>query len=54
MNRGALLQFWQTTAIAGLLEARAKGNLRGAVLGDTVRVGKTWEAVGFILKVCHP
>lgn len=54
MDRGALLQFWQPTAIAGLLEVRAKRNLRGAVLGDTVGLGKTWEAVGFILKVRHP
>jgi hypothetical protein len=54
MNRGALLQFWQPTAIAGLLEVQAKGNLRGAVLGDTVGLGKTWEAVGFILKVRPP
>ena len=54
MNRGALLQFWQPTAIAGLLEIQAKPNLRGAVLGDTVGLGKTWEAVGFILKVRPP
>ncbi|KAF4155579.1 hypothetical protein CNMCM6069_007880 [Aspergillus lentulus] len=43
MNRGALLQFWQLTAIAGLLEIRAKDKLRGAVLGDTVGLGKKWE-----------
>lgn len=43
MNRGALLQFWQPTAIAELLEIRAKDKLRGAVLGDTVGLGKKWE-----------
>lgn len=49
MNRGVVLKFWQLTAITSLLETRRKANLIGAVLGDTVGLGKTWETVGFML-----
>ena len=52
MNRSAVLKFWQPVAIARLLDIRANTMVRGAILGDSVGLGKTWEAIALMLKVC--
>ncbi|KAI9931086.1 hypothetical protein MW887_010743 [Aspergillus wentii] len=54
MNCPTLLKFWQPVAIAAIIEIRDKTYLSGAVLGDPVGLGKTWEAVGVILHVSNP
>ena len=48
-------KFWQVVAIAKLREF-IQGGLSGALLCDTMGLGKTWEVVGFILAVSfhHP
>lgn len=51
MNRPAVFKHWQPVAIAAISEIREKPYLRGAVLGDTVGLGKTWEAIGVLLNV---
>ncbi|GAB1199547.1 hypothetical protein APSETT444_008897 [Aspergillus pseudonomiae] len=51
MNRSAVLKFWQPVAIARLLDIRANTMVRGAILGDSVGLGKTWEAIALMLKI---
>lgn len=51
MNRTATFKQWQPVAIAAMHEILQKDYIRGVVLGDTVGLGKTWEAVGFLLHV---
>ncbi|OJJ89339.1 uncharacterized protein ASPGLDRAFT_31037 [Aspergillus glaucus CBS 516.65] len=51
MNRSAILKHWQPVAIAGIMWMQEVDYLQGAVLGDHVGLGKTWEAVGVLLYV---
>ena len=51
MNRTATFKQWQPVAIAAMHQILHHDYLRGVVLGDTVGLGKTWEAVGFLLHV---
>ena len=51
MNRTATFKHWQPVAIAAMHEILRRDYLHGVVLGDTVGLGKTWEAVGFLLHV---
>lgn len=51
MVRSATLKFWQPPAIWRLREIAQTGYLRGACLGDSMGLGKTWETIAFILKV---
>ncbi|PYI11513.1 putative DNA repair helicase rad5,16 [Aspergillus sclerotiicarbonarius CBS 121057] len=51
MNRSAVLKFWQPVAIARILEIRQIPYLRGAILGDSVGLGKTWETIAIMLKI---
>ncbi|KAE8152917.1 P-loop containing nucleoside triphosphate hydrolase protein [Aspergillus avenaceus] len=51
MKESATFKFWQPVAIARILEIRADPWLRGAILGDSVGLGKTWEAIGVMLKI---
>ncbi|RAL01276.1 putative DNA repair helicase rad5,16 [Aspergillus ibericus CBS 121593] len=51
MNRSAVLKFWQPVAIARILEIRQIPFLRGAILGDSVGLGKTWETIAIMLKI---
>ncbi|KAE8357873.1 P-loop containing nucleoside triphosphate hydrolase protein [Aspergillus caelatus] len=49
MHAGAMLKYWQPVAINALAEMKASGHVKGAILGDSVGLGKTWEAVGFLM-----
>ena len=49
MNRSAALKSWQPVAIAAILQMREGSFLKGAILGDRVGLGKTWEALGYYL-----
>ncbi|PIG82089.1 DNA repair helicase rad5 [Aspergillus arachidicola] len=51
MNRSVVLKFWQPVAIARLLDIRANTKVRGAILGDSVGLGKTWVAIAVMLKI---
>ncbi|PWY91735.1 hypothetical protein BO94DRAFT_533191 [Aspergillus sclerotioniger CBS 115572] len=51
MNRSAVLKFWQPVAIARILEIHQSPYLRGAILGDSVGLGKTCETIAVILKI---
>ncbi|OJJ85305.1 uncharacterized protein ASPGLDRAFT_34929 [Aspergillus glaucus CBS 516.65] len=51
MNCSAILKHWQPVAIAGIVWMWEVDYLQGAVLGDHVGLGKTWEAVGVLLYV---
>lgn len=51
MVRSATLTFWQPPAIARLVEISGMPFIRGACLGDSMGLGKTWEAISFMLKV---
>lgn len=51
MIRTATFKHWQPVAIAAMHEILQRDYLHGVVLGDTVGLGKTWEAVGFLLHV---
>ncbi|RAQ41734.1 DNA repair helicase rad5 [Aspergillus flavus] len=52
MNRSVALKFWQPVAVARLLDIRSNTKVRGAILGDSVGLGKTWVAIAVMLKVC--
>ncbi|GMG25245.1 unnamed protein product [Aspergillus oryzae] len=45
MNRSVALKFWQPVAVARLLDIRSNTKVRGAILGDSVGLGKTWVAI---------
>ena len=51
MYPSASLRFWQPVAINALAEISERPFLRGAILGDAMGLGKTWEATAFILHV---
>ncbi|KAB8226196.1 P-loop containing nucleoside triphosphate hydrolase protein [Aspergillus novoparasiticus] len=51
MNQSVVLKFWQPVAIARLLDIRANTKVRGAILGDSVGLGKTWVAIAVMLKI---
>ncbi|PYH75137.1 uncharacterized protein BO88DRAFT_328807, partial [Aspergillus vadensis CBS 113365] len=51
MIRGTALMFWQPVCINRIMEIMALGLVLGAIIADVVGVGKTWEAVGFLLHV---
>lgn len=51
VSRSVLLKFWQPVAIAALLQMYQKPCLRGAILADAMGLGKTWETIGFVLRV---
>ncbi|KAF7586087.1 hypothetical protein BBP40_009595 [Aspergillus hancockii] len=50
MQRGTILKFWQPVMIWRLMEIKVSGYLKGAIIADSVGLGKTWEAIGFLLK----
>ncbi|GAT28035.1 hypothetical protein RIB2604_02501100 [Aspergillus luchuensis] len=49
MIRGTALVFWQPVCINRIMETMTLGLVLGAIIADVVGVGKTWEAVGFLL-----
>ncbi|PWY66464.1 putative DNA repair helicase rad5,16, partial [Aspergillus heteromorphus CBS 117.55] len=49
MQRGQELKFWQPVCINRVAEIMRLDLLRGAIIADVVGVGKTWEAVAFLL-----
>lgn len=51
MIRGTALVFWQPVCINRIMETMTLGLVLGAIIADVVGVGKTWEAVGFLLYV---
>ena len=51
MNRTATFKQWQPVAIAAMHQILHHDYLHRVVLGDTVGLGKMWEAVGFLLHV---
>ena len=51
MNCSATFKYWQSVAIAGIAAIRHWNYLRGAVLGDTVGLGKTWEVFGLLMHI---
>ncbi|KAE8164621.1 SNF2 family N-terminal domain-containing protein [Aspergillus tamarii] len=51
MRRSACLKFWQPVIVWALFEMRFKAYLKGCILADSVGLGKTWEALAFILKI---
>ncbi|PWY62388.1 P-loop containing nucleoside triphosphate hydrolase protein, partial [Aspergillus heteromorphus CBS 117.55] len=51
MQRGQELKFWQPVCINRVAEIMRLDLLRGAIIADVVGVGKTWEAVAFLLHV---
>ncbi|KAB8275464.1 P-loop containing nucleoside triphosphate hydrolase protein [Aspergillus minisclerotigenes] len=51
MNRSVALKFWQPVAVARLLDIRSNTKVRGAILGDSVGLGKTWVAIAVMLKI---
>jgi SNF2 family DNA or RNA helicase len=51
MVRSAILKFWQPCAIWRIVEIMLSKKTRGAILADSVGLGKTWEGIGVILAV---
>ena len=51
MLRCTALKFWQPVCINRVVEIMLAGLVLGAIIADVVGVGKTWEAVGFLLHV---
>lgn len=43
--------FWQPVCINRIMEIMTLGLVLVAIIADVVGVGKTWEAVGFLLHV---
>ena len=44
-------QYWQPVAINWLLELQANPNVRGGIIADYMGIGKTYEAIGFLVAV---
>jgi hypothetical protein len=51
MLRSLTLKFWQPVCIAALIDMMEIDFMKGAILSDSVGLGKTWEALGVILHV---
>ncbi|PYH93071.1 hypothetical protein BO71DRAFT_431284 [Aspergillus ellipticus CBS 707.79] len=49
MVRSAILKLWQPCAIWQLVQIMNSKTSKGAILADSVGLGKIWEAIGFIL-----
>ena len=49
MQRGQELSFWQPVCINRVAEIMRLGLLVGAIIADVVGVGKTWQAIAFLL-----
>ncbi|KAE8319878.1 hypothetical protein BDV41DRAFT_172683 [Aspergillus transmontanensis] len=51
LHRSASLKFCQPVFVWALCEMRFKHFLKGCILADSVRLGKTWEAVTYLLRL---
>lgn len=51
MLTSATLKFWQPVCIAALIDMMEIDFMKGAILADSVGLGKAWEALGVILYV---
>ncbi|PYH34632.1 uncharacterized protein BO87DRAFT_435891 [Aspergillus neoniger CBS 115656] len=49
MVGSAILKFWQVVAVWWLIEIMASRLTKGAILADAVGLGKTYEAIAFII-----
>lgn len=53
MNQSVSFKYWQLVAIAGIANIHQQDYLQGAMLGDTISLGKTWEAISLLLHVSY-